>query len=536
MPDMLIVGSGPSGVHFALSALRKGHRVTMLDVGNEKLTPPNPDDSFRALKEKLSDPAAYFLGQNFEGVLLPDAEKEYYGIPPGKDYVFRRPAGFEYAAEGFEPLFSFARGGLAEVWTGGCYPFNAGELADFPFRYEELEPHYTEVSRRIGITGATDDLTQFFPQHDGLIAPLDLDRHSALLLTRYEQRKVELNSKLGCYLGRSRVATLTEDRGVRKRCTYSGRCLWGCPRGSLYTPSATLTECLEFPNFTYRPGLLASHFKFTDGNRITSLVAEPSSGGPPVEIPVSRLVLAAGALCSTKIYLDSVFRGTGTVLELPGLMDNRQILVPFLNLRLVGQRYNPDSYQYHQLAIGLASEDPRTYVHALITTLKTALVHPIAEKLPCDLQTAMFVVRNTHCGLGIINVNLHDTRRAGNTVTIEPGQSAAETRLLVHYAPDPAQKAQIARALATIKSALWKLGCIVPPGMVHVRPMGASAHYAGTLPMTHEKLPHTTSKDCRSRDFENLWLADGATYPFLPAKNITFTLMANATRIAETAV
>jgi hypothetical protein len=32
-----------------------------------------------------------------------------------------------------------------------------------------------------------------------------------------------------------------------------------------------------------------------------------------------------------------------------------------------------------------------------------------------------------------------------------------------------------------------------------------------------------------------LYFVDGTTFPALPAKNITFTLMANATRIAEEA-
>ena len=80
------------------------------------------------------------------------------------------------------------------------------------------------------------------------------------------------------------------------------------------------------------------------------------------------------------------------------------------------------------------------------------------------------------------------------------------------------------------------MGCVVPPGMAHVRPMGASVHYAGTLPMTEAAAPFTTTPFCQSRDFENLYLVDGATFPFLPAKNITFTLMANAARVAEGAV
>jgi choline dehydrogenase-like flavoprotein len=71
--------------------------------------------------------------------------------------------------------------------------------------------------------------------------------------------------------------------------------------------------------------------------------------------------------------------------------------------------------------------------------------------------------------------------------------------------------------------------------MTHLRPMGASVHYAGTLPMTDRGGPLTTDQHGQSRDIAGLYFVDGATFPFLPAKNITFTLMANATRIAEVA-
>lgn len=535
MDRVVIVGSGPSGVHFALSLLRKGYPVTMIDVGYGKPQPVNPEDTFHALKENLPDPVAYLLGEEFEGVEFPGRKKEYYGIPPSKEYVFRSPAGFDAESRGFAPLFSFARGGLAEAWTGGCYPFQQAELGDFPFTYAELEPHYAEVARRIGICGVRDDLVRFFPFHEELLSPLELDRHSALLLAQYDKHKSYLNQRLRCFLGRTRVATLSADRAGRKQCTYLGRCLWGCPTDSLYTPSITLSQCREFGNFTYVPQMRATHFKFMSGHRITSLVAEPANGGEPVEFPLSRLVLAAGALCSSKIFLDSIYRDTGQTVELRGLMDNRQILVPFVNLRLLGERYEPESYQYHQLGIGLETENPKEYVHGQVTTLKTAMLHPIIQNLPCDLRTGIFLVRNLHCALGIVNVNLHDGRREGNYVTLEVPTEQTHTRMLIHYAPAQEQAAAIRRALKTIKQALWRLGCLVPPGMVHVRPMGASAHYAGTLPMSPDKKPFTTSRLCQSHDFDNLFVADGATFPFLPAKNITFTLMANAVRVAETA-
>jgi choline dehydrogenase-like flavoprotein len=88
------------------------------------------------------------------------------------------------------------------------------------------------------------------------------------------------------------------------------------------------------------------------------------------------------------------------------------------------------------------------------------------------------------------------------------------------------------RGIGIVKKTLGKLGCIVPPGTIHVRPMGASVHYAGTIPMTTENRPFTVTEFCRSRDFENLYFVDGTTFPALPSKNLTFTLMSNAIRVA----
>ena len=72
MDNVVIVGSGASGVHFALSLLKKGYEVVMLDVGGSGAEPVNKQDSFAELKANLKDPAAYFLGEDFSGVFFPD--------------------------------------------------------------------------------------------------------------------------------------------------------------------------------------------------------------------------------------------------------------------------------------------------------------------------------------------------------------------------------------------------------------------------------------------------------------------------------
>jgi choline dehydrogenase-like flavoprotein len=529
---VVVIGSGASGVHFALSALRKGHRVVMLDVGHARPTPVSPGESLNGIKRNLEDPVRYFLGPKFEALILPDFGAEYYGFPPSKTHVFREHPEFRVNAQGFSPLVSFAAGGLAEAWTGGSYPFNDDDLKDFPLDYAELGPFYGEVARRIGLSGAKDDLARFYPVHDGLMEPLQLDEHSALLLRTYERHRRHINENLHSFLGRARLATLTRDHAGRKACDYSGRCLWGCPSDSLYTPAVTLRECRTWPTFEYRDSLYVDHFRFDSAAKIRSVIALDAAGLQH-EIPVGRLVLAAGTLCSAGIFLESIRRDSGRIVELRGLMDNRQVLMPFVNLGMLGKRFKPESYQYHQVAIGVRPPVALDYVHGLVTTLKTALIHPVVQNLPFDLGTSAALFRNLHAALGLVNINFSDHRREENRIAIEA--AGPRRRVLVHYRPAAGEPERLARTKSHFRKLLWKLGCVAPPPMTHVRPMGASVHYAGVLPMSRGGEAFTCTPQCRSNDFENLWFVDGASFPFLPSKNLTFTLMANAARVAEQA-
>ncbi|MCP5046464.1 MAG: GMC family oxidoreductase [bacterium] len=535
-----IVGSGASGIHFALTALKKGHHVTMLDVGYTGPAPVNPGHSFKELKCRLNDPVHYFLGKNFEGVVSPDFDKEIYGFPPGKSYIFREPPGFEKDTAGFEPLFSFAAGGLAQAWTGGSYPYNDDDLEKFPFNYAQIEPYYNEITRRIGIVGEEDDLAAYYPLHENLQPPIHFDTHSQLLWDRYHKKRRTLVQKHGIVLGRSRVAVLSQGQDDRNPCDYSGRCLWGCASGSLYVPSITLEQCRRYDNFEYIPNRWVTHFKYGENRRINTLVALEPGTNETIQYPVDTLVLSAGTLSTSKIYLDSIYHRTREVKHLTGLMDNRQQLVPFITPAMLSHRYNPDTYQYHQLAIGFLwgegqDNNPGDYVHGQVTTLKTALMQPVFQTMPVDWKTATHLGRNLHSAMGVLNLNYSDTRRQENTLSISPvqGLKATPTTLKISYAPPADEKKKMTAVLKKVKKFFKSLGAIIPPGQAHTRPMGASVHYSGTLPMSTQPKPHTISPNCQSHDFENLYIVDGAAFPFLPAKNLTFTLMANAARVAE---
>ena len=150
-----------------------------------------------ALKERLDDPVTYFLGPNAERVVYPSATSKHFGFPASKDYVFSHVPSARVASRGFEPLVSFARGGLAEAWTGGCYEFGDAQLERFPISFADLRPHYAEVARRVGISAERDDIERFSPFTAPYLPPLAIDEHSRRLLLRYGERRTRLNAALG---------------------------------------------------------------------------------------------------------------------------------------------------------------------------------------------------------------------------------------------------------------------------------------------------------------------------------------------------
>lgn len=531
--SVLVIGSGPSGVHAAATLLSRGFRVRMLDVGHMRPEPVRADASLNDLKRTLPDPTEYFLGNRWEALVLNDDEEEYYGFPPGKQYVFQGANAHDARTRGFDPLFSHAAGGLAEAWTGGSYPFDERDLGPWPFGWQELAPYYGRVAERIGISGSCDDdMVTHFPVHAGVQPPVPADAHTQKLLSQYEGARSAWLAQ-GARLGRARIATLSRPLGHRNACHQSGRCQWGCPTDAFYTPSITLRDCMADDAFEYVPGHEVTHLALDGSGRATAAVAKRVDGVEE-RFEANRILMAAGTLSTARIVLTTLALAGEEIPELTGLMDNRQVMMPFVNLALVGKPFEAESYQYHQLALGLDPGGSHDYVHGLITTLTTALVHPVVQSMPFSMKSSLAILRSFHSALALLNVNFADDRRSENRVGLERGGDD-EWRLTIAYTSAADESERLRARLRTLRRLLLRLGCVAPPMMTRPRPMGASVHYAGTFPMSGSGGDWTTDANGALRGIEGVWLVDGSSFPSLPAKNLTFTLMANACRIAEEA-
>jgi choline dehydrogenase-like flavoprotein len=131
----------------------------------------------------------------------------------------------------------------------------------------------------------------------------------------------------------------------------------------------------------------------------------------------------------------------------------------------------------------------------------------------------------------VANVWGPGTRRDDHLIALQE-RPDGDVTLSIECLPDTEARAHLHQLAEKVRSALGRLGCVVPRGMTQVLPLGSSVHYAGTIPMSREEREHTSTPEGRLRGFTNVLVVDGATFPSLPAKNLTFTLMANAARVA----
>ena len=84
---------------------------------------------------------------------------------------------------------------------------------------------------------------------------------------------------------------------------------------------------------------------------------------------------------------------------------------------------------------------------------------------------------------------------------------------------------------SSVLSAMRKLGCYPISKMRGEN--GLSSHYAGSLPASSINEPGKTQADGRLWGFQNIYVGDASVFNYLPAKGLTFTIMANAHRVAQ---
>lgn len=538
-----IIGSGPSGVHAALTLLERGKAVTLYDIGETENPFPSPSSDFHELKTKLDDPFTYFWGEDYRA-LIPPGHPEVFDYPPSRNFRIRPDDSLTpYSENGFKPVISHNRGGLGVAWGANCIPFDDDDLRDFPIRASDLRDDYQTVSRRIPIAGPQqgDSLSPHLQPEMCNTPPLELNRHDSLLLQNYGCALPSL-AKKGFGLGLARLAVDNNEHSSHG-CVYCQRCLWGCPRGAIYNPNTTLDLCRRYPQFIYVEKMAVTHLSVHD-NRIVGLKVRHAVTRQEQDIPCNTVVLAAGAIGSAAIFLRTLARDLSLAgkilpaeLKTRALLDTRVIKLPYILLRMIGRQNPQKDFQFNKLILGYFNDRvtayPR-YIHGEILSLTSFLYHSLIESLPFGSRFSTAIFSKIRQALGAVTYFLPDKPEPGNHLALKLDPASLTGDRVEFFYRESTEKIRLEESLLqSTKKALRKLGCHADTSRVIRPPSGSGIHYGGTIPMNRKNDVLCVDPSGKSYAYENLYVADGASFPTLPSKSITYTLMANASRVAR---
>jgi len=528
--DVAVVGSGPSGALAAAKLVHAGLRVLVLDVGNDDAhyRPLIPDVPFSTIRRTDLQQRRYFLGDRLEGIPAEGVRVGAQLTPPRQFVTHDTDRFLPTRGDRFEPMQSLALGGLGAAWGAACFTYSPAELARIGIGEPGFERFYSEVARLIGVSGSSvDDAShQCFAGVEGVLPPLELDSVSRAILETYSAHR-EAQWARGLVLGRTPLAVLSRDHAGRHANPYFDMDYWSESRRSVFRPRYLIEALEKEPGFRLERGMLVCEFE-SDAEGATLRCRDVASGAKRSH-RARRIVLCAGAINSARIALHSL--GLGGV-PVP-ILCNPYVYLPSLALRMLGRAADDRRHSLSQLvAIFAPEDDPDDVVSAQFYGYRSLLLFKLVKEIPLPPWAGLLVARLLLNSLVVIGLHHSDTWHAGKTMQIVTGSKGdALPAACFEYAPSADAEARRRRREKALIRLLMRLR-VVP--YARISPGAASSiHYAGTLPIrdTAEQ-PFTTRPDGRLWAAPHVYVGDSAGWRFLPAKGLTFTIMANALRVA----
>jgi choline dehydrogenase-like flavoprotein len=172
---------------------------------------------------------------------------------------------------------------------------------------------------------------------------------------------------------------------------------------------------------------------------------------------------------------------------------------------------------------------------AALFTYRSLLLFRLVKETPLNFADGRLIQQ--YLMPAIVIAGIHHSEQYGDKKYIElhpDDSSPTGDKLFAEYILTNDEDEAVKQKEKAYFKTLRGLGCIpisrLNPGN------GSSIHYAGTLPFSETEKPLTTSIDGKLHGTRSVFIADGSSFKFLPAKGISFTLMANAERVAASSL
>ena len=497
-----------------------GHRPTHPRRGARSSAQTRADGNLYEWRER-NDSFDLHIGRDFSGVrdILTGESGVAKLNAPNSRYVVEDASRLSPVdATHFDPIQSFALGGLGNAWGAGLYRFVDADLAGFPIRAANLDPYADVLTREIGIGGAGDDLSPYFGSSDNLLPPLQLSRNADQVYNAYRRKRQGLR-EAGILMGRPRVAALSRPHDGRTVCDYSNTEFWQ-DQPYLYTPTVTLRKLIAAGKVEYCPGWLVE--SYAEGASGVTVWARQADSDERRSFDGDLLLLAAGAIGTTRIVLRSA-GDTRTELR---LLENPAAQIPFVIPSAIGRRLDTHTFGLTQLNLVWTAAPGGHVAQASILEITSPMRAEFFGRFPLSARANLTLVKTMLPAMLVMQLFFPAAAQAPARISLRE-----DGRLRIVGYPNPIDLAGLSPLLAPLRS----LGLWTHRMLIYKPETGHAIHYAGTLPMREQPGPYECHPTGRLAGARRVYVADSATFADLPAKNMSFGMMSAAMRVAELA-
>jgi len=333
-----------------------------------------------------------------------------------------------------------------------------------------------------------------------------------------------LNSK-GFEFGKARLAVNFDNMKTGEKCVYCGLCLYGCPYDLIYSSAHTLNDLNKQENFNYLQNVLVN--KISENRETVKIHAKNLTNGKSIEFLGQKVLLAAGTVSSTRILLNSL----GAINKSVFFKHSDHFQIPLLRYSKSKDFQKEDIFTVTQLFIELFDKSiTENLIHMQlygysdlfnkVMKKRFGVLTPIFQ-LPINEFLGRFLVLK-----GYLHSKISSTIEARLTNSSEQ---------FMYLKGHPNKDAQ--RALMKIKrkfSRNSKLFRAYPlPIITKLSLPGIGNHSGGTFPMSKNPIGFETNLEGTPPGFTNLHVVDSTIFPSIPSTTISYSIMANAHRIAS---
>jgi choline dehydrogenase-like flavoprotein len=479
-----VIGSGPSGWAATKTLTELGHEVTIIDssLTESDATDNDTNNNNSTLNRKL-----YF----------------------GSDLPYRNfPVGPSLNSQEVNPIFSFASGGLSLVWGATMLPYCKEDTLNWPFDVSSLENEFREISEAIPITGGRDGLSPTYGNFYSRRGIMPSNRIIKILehFARIDVQEIQV--------GLSRLAVETGTQEI-EGCVYCNKCINGCPLNLIWSSKDSIFKAKNLKSRVLR---------LNESSAGVEIETVDIDGEHKVFDGFEKVFLATGSLESFRILANSkIVSKEGT------LKDSATFFLPLIALPKLGKLLH-NSFGLSQVFIRLNRTDSEVasqfqlyeYSEDLIARAKKAL--PFGALIPNSILR--FFLKRMMVAIGYldgadspgIQMSLVDDGSVLNSLARD-GKGWGERNRVIKL------------SIKRLSKYIMKSGLFPIPFMTQIALPGEGVHFGSWLPMGEKS-------DLLGRPIgsQRIHVVDSSVLPTIAPGPITFTVMANAMRIAKAAV